>query len=68
MVKFAKWTLVTVLTLVLIAAGRLILPLKVWRDRVRPANGTYVPDAGIDPQSANWERIREAIVSTRSVD
>lgn len=44
-------------------AGRLILPLKVWRDRVRPANGTYVPDLKIDPQSASWATIREATAS-----
>lgn len=41
--------------------GALIVPLKVYRDRLRPPGGTYVPDIDVDPEALDWESLTETL-------
>lgn len=37
--------------------GRLFIPLKVYRERLRPPGGTYVPEIAVDAKSLDWDAV-----------
>lgn len=41
--------------------GALIIPLKVYRDRLRPPGGTYVPDIEVDPETLYWNTLTQIL-------
>ena len=45
--------------------GRLVIPLKVYRERVRPSGGTYAPEVRIDTDALDAATLRATIAEAR---
>lgn len=41
--------------------GRLFIPLKVYRERLRPPGGTYVPEISVDASGLDWGAVDRLI-------
>lgn len=45
--------------------ARLIVPVKVYRDRLRPADGTYVPEVAVEASGLDWDAVEMLIAEAR---
>ena len=41
--------------------GRMWIPVKVYRERLRPSGGTYVPEIAVDTEGLDWDAVEVLI-------